>query len=281
MDSSGKTLTIFLVVIAVLLVSLTTIAVFFFLKEVELRKVAQDHVVQLEDLSSKLQAEIKESKKQIFILQEKNREAEESIESRLEDLEMEQGLNEELKKLNKELKDQLAQEAQRLQDLDAKFNTDLAQAETRIAALQQELDSLAKQNSNLKQLCDQYEEQIQQVQGSVATPSVSVGPSQDVPTSGPEVEDVDLDRIVVVPPKDGEGTILDVDHENEFVIVSIGEKDGVVKDSVLSIYRDDMYLGDVLVTQVLPDMSAADFITPLSSQKVQKDDRVTIKTSGN
>jgi len=274
MNSSGKTFTIFLIVIAVLLVSLTTIAVFFFLKEIELNKVAQDHVEQLEDLSSKLQTEIKEAKKQNFILQEKIKEAEEQIESKIEDYEMEQGLNEELKKLNKELKDQLSREGQRLKELESKFNADLGQAESRIVTLQQELDALTAKNNNLQQLCEQYESQLQLGPQPVIPPDQ---PAESAKPATPAAIDVELDKIVVVPLKEGEGTVLDVDQENEFVIVSLGEKDGVLKESVLSVYRDDAYLGDILVTQVLPDMSAADFVAPLTSQQVRKDDRVMMK----
>ncbi len=279
MDKSGKTLTIFLVVIAVLLVSLTTIAVFFFLKEVELRKVAQDHVEQLEDLSAKLQTELKESKKQIFIYQEKNKEIEEELENRLDDLDLQTGLNEELKKQSKELKDELAQAVQLRQELEQKFDQDLNQAEGRIASLRKELDTMTSKNANLQELCEQYEEQLQQTRVAGPGADVAVGPQQMAPVAGDESGDVELEKIVVVPPTDGEGTVLDVDQENEFIIVSIGEKDGVVKESVLSIYRDETYLGDVVVTQVLPDMSAADFIKPLTSQDVRQDDRVTVKTS--
>jgi len=74
-----------------------------------------------------------------------------------------------------------------------------------------------------------------------------------------------------------DGKVIEVDLENEFVIVNIGQKDGLVKDAVLSIWRNDTYLGDVQVTQVLPDMSAADLIPPLTSNNIQKDDGVSIK----
>ena len=41
MNSSGKVLVIFLVIIAVLLISLTAISLFFFQKETERRKIAE------------------------------------------------------------------------------------------------------------------------------------------------------------------------------------------------------------------------------------------------
>jgi hypothetical protein len=61
------------------------------------------------------------------------------------------------------------------------------------------------------------------------------------------------------------------------VIVSLGEKDGIVKGALLSIFRGESYLGDVKVSRVLAEMSAADFVPPFKSQNVKKDDQVVIK----
>jgi hypothetical protein len=68
-----------------------------------------------------------------------------------------------------------------------------------------------------------------------------------------------------------------VDADTDFVIVSLGDKDGVSKGAILSLYRGEQYLGDIKVSRVLANMSAADFVTPLKSSDVQKDDQVMIK----
>jgi len=280
MNNAAKTLTVFLVVIAVLLVSLTTIAVFFFLKEVELRKVAQDNVEQLEDLKAKLQAENKQSKKEIFILQEKNKEAEDKIESLMEELELEQGLNEEIKKQNKELQAQMGDLAQRREELESKMEREKTQTEAQLNDLRQQLDKTLTANKELQQTVDEYEQQMADQAGPpTSAPAPESQPevlTQETPP--PPVEEVELDKIVVTPTDiQATGAIIDVDRENEFIIVSLGEKHGLIKNVVLSIYRGDDYLGDVKVTQVLPDMSAADFIPPLTSKEVQQDDTVTVK----
>jgi len=74
MNKSGKTLTIFLVVISVLMISLTTIAVFFFLKEVDLRKAAEFDLEQLRVAEAKLQGDLKESTRKVAIFEEKIKE---------------------------------------------------------------------------------------------------------------------------------------------------------------------------------------------------------------
>ncbi len=68
-----------------------------------------------------------------------------------------------------------------------------------------------------------------------------------------------------------------VDGETEFVIVNLGANHGIKEDQILSISRGKDLLGDIKVTRVQPEMSAADFIPPLTGRQVRKDDSVVIK----
>ena len=77
--------------------------------------------------------------------------------------------------------------------------------------------------------------------------------------------------------REAAGRVLTVDRETEFVVVNLGKKDGVHKGQILSVYRQKDYLGDIKVTRVQPNMSAADLIPPFSSRIVQKDDQVFFK----
>jgi len=54
------------------------------------------------------------------------------------------------------------------------------------------------------------------------------------------------------------GEIVSVNQENNFVIVSLGEKTGVQIGDRLSVYRADAYVGEVEIIQVRTDISAAD-----------------------
>ena len=74
-----------------------------------------------------------------------------------------------------------------------------------------------------------------------------------------------------------QGRVLSVDKENDFLIFNLGEKDGVKPGFLMSIYRGEDYLGDVKVSRVQSEMSAADFVPPFSSQKVRKNDQVVAK----
>ena len=269
-NNSGKTLTIFLVVIAVLLVSLTIISVFFFLEEVELRKTAEYNLEQMSIVEAKLQADLKEAKKQSFLYEEKVKEGEDKIESLMEDLELEQGLREEIKKENRQLRESLEKETQAKDEIRTKMEKDLQTADERANALQAELDNLKSQAQDMQQKRDEAEQKLNELKtqadgGAAAPQAQAMG------------DDVNLAKIVVTPPGDNKGKVISVDRETEFVIVSLGQKDGIKKEDVLSVYRGDQYLGDIKVSRVLPEMSAADFVPPLNSQQVRKDDRAVPK----
>ncbi len=264
MNDSGKTLTIFLVVIALLLVSLTAIAVFFFLKEVDLRKAAEYNLEQMRIIESKLQADLKDAKKQVFLLEEKAKEADAKIESLLEEVELEQGLREEIKKENKVLQDALEEAHAANQQILEEQEAKLADAEEKIMDLQDKLEAAIKEKETLQGAKEDLQQQIEDIES----------PSGESAGAGQEV---DLDKIVVNPADEGTGEVISVDTETEFLIVSLGEKDGIKKGALLSISRDGNTLGDVQVSRVLPEMAAADFVPPLTSDQVQKGDQVSVK----
>ena len=92
MNKAGKTLTIFLVVISILLLSLTVISVFFFKQENTLRKSLESQMTSLKASESKLESELKEAKKQAFLMEEKNKEADERINNIMDELELQEGV---------------------------------------------------------------------------------------------------------------------------------------------------------------------------------------------
>lgn len=107
MNSSGKVLTVFLVITAILLVSLTAISLFFFQKETERRKLAEATLEEYQTKKNELEESLKEIKKENFLLQEKNKEAYERVNDLTDELELEKGLREEIKLETAKIKEQL------------------------------------------------------------------------------------------------------------------------------------------------------------------------------
>ena len=86
-----------------------------------------------------------------------------------------------------------------------------------------------------------------------------------------------VEEPTIVFDRTSEGRVLSIDVETEFVIVSLGEMDGVKIGDVLSVYRDEDFVGDLRITRLQPEMSAADLIPPFSVKSIKKNDQVKAK----
>lgn len=273
-NSSGKVLTVFLVIIAVLLISLTAISIFFFQKELEKRKLLEMILEKTKANEQKLEADLKTIKKENFLLQEKNKEADDRINNLLDELELQEGLREEVKKENVTLKEQLSKSAQANEALQKKIEEG--------GTFQQEISDLKAKLAAETNLKSQLEQQNKDLQDKVAGLEQSFGKEfSSKPKPSKELKEaqqkVDLEKIVVVPKQVPDGRILSVDTDTEFVIVNLGQKDGLSMGNILSVYRGKEYLGDIKITRVQPEMSAADLIPPFSSRLVRKNDQVVFK----
>ncbi len=308
MSNRGKTITIFLVLISVLLLSLTVIAMFFFQKESELRKLAELNLEQSKATEAKLQAEIKEVKKEKFILEEKLKESEAKLSDLQSDLELAEGVRDQIKEENASLKEALESESQSKEELRTELSAKLEDAKKAVSDLQATLDSEKQQKTELEQKLKTLEDMKNQQQALPPEPAApTLGPTQQIlkdldvapqPQTAPPVkpstppaesnspadepragisDEIPLGTIVVNQDASREGRILSIDKENDFIIFDLGHQDGIETGTVMSIYRGSDYLGDVKVSKVQPDMAAADFIPPFSSQKVRKNDQIVVK----
>jgi len=272
---SGKALAIFLVLIAVILVSLTAISVFLLVKQVQLRESAEYNAAQLEASESVMRATLQEVQKQKDILEQRAKEAESKIESLLEELDLAESVREEVKKENREMKTSLEALKKENEDVQAKLAKQEADAGKRVTELQDQLNvalernkTLEEKRQELEQEFDQLKQRLAAVQGAGAV----VFDDETALAGG----DVDLDTIIVSTADAGNGHVVSVDHEAEFVIVNLGENNGVLVDSLLSVSRGEDQIGEIKVTRVLPEMSAADLIPPLTSQDIAEGDTVKV-----
>ena len=96
MNNSGKVLTIFIIIALILMLSLTAMFAFRFYQESELRKLAEVDLNQLKESEAKLQADLKEAKRQIYLLEEKSKESDESIENLTGEIDFQKGIKEEV-----------------------------------------------------------------------------------------------------------------------------------------------------------------------------------------
>ena len=312
MNSSGKVLIIFLVITAILIISLTAISLFFFQKETERRKLSEATLEEYQIEKMKVEDDLKELKKQNFLLQEKNKESEARVIDLSDELELESGLREEMKIETVSLEetiDQLTKEKETFvkgieekEALHEKLTKDLSASEQKIKELEAQLKAEIERSQKLGQLYEKKQqeealklEKIQELQAAttVGNTDTKKEVSRDGANLGVELEEIVIGR-TTSQTRDGlsgsifkeipsvfdlplNGRILSVDTETEFVIVSLGEKDGLVLGNVLSVYRNENYVGDIKITRLQSKMSAADLILPLSIRNVQKNDQVKTK----
>jgi DNA repair exonuclease SbcCD ATPase subunit len=276
MNNSGKALTIFLVIIAVLLVCLTGISAFFFLKEVELRKTAEQNFQQAQLSQAKLEGELKAAQQQQFLLEEKYKEAKENLDSLQNDLDFANSVKQKTQQQN----ESLAAAVEKLTKEKEELSAQLVKAQDEASSLKADLDAAKLQTREMQN----------QAQASSEDNSIAPAATQEdapAPTKAPLLQEsdeisqdknkVNLNTIVVASANEKQGKVISVDADTGFLIANLGEKDGVSRGVILSVYRDKSYLGDVQVSRVLPEMSAADFIPPLNGQLVSKDDQVIVK----
>jgi len=283
-NNAGKTLTIFVVLIIILLLSSTSIGFYLYHLEERLHKNVETELDASRADGQKLQVQLKDIQGQLALAQDKNKEADQKINNLLDEQDLNEGLRAALKKENAGLKeemkaiDQAKQKMKNdLDDADAKlsqYQELLKVSEEKGKELESRLASLAETNKGMEAKIDELRASMKPY--DQRTPEQQVA-GEFVPPGNVGKDKVELDKIVVNPQSGTQGHILSVDTDAEFVIFNLGLKQGVNPDDVLSLYRGDEYLGDVKATRVQDEMSAADIIPPLSSREIRKNDTVILK----
>lgn len=258
-NNSGKTITILIVLLTIILISSTSIGFYLYHRERDKNKQTQAQLEEIQQAQTKSLTEIDDLKKQVVILSDKNKEADEKINNLLDEIELNEGLRKELKKENDSLKNQ----ADAFNKNQQKAKTDLDEANKKAKDLADQLD-VEKNRANA--LAKQLTEMQQKINTS------------NTPQSPADAPKIELNKIVVNPNDSGlKGRIVTVEKDSDFVVINLGAKQGIKAGDVLSVYRGEEYLGDVKATRVQEQLSAADLIPPFSSNKVRKNDIVMIK----
>ena len=318
-NNFGKVLVVFLVIVFILLMSLSAISIFVFRKEMEKRQFTEKQLDFSRENEEQLKVEIVEFKKKNFLLEEKNKEADERVNGLLDEIELTKGLREELKEENNGLKQQIeekqtAQEDLRLElteevnfvkgslkEMAIKFDAesksgeslkeDILEWKDKHNALKMQYDDFVKTVEEERGLAKEFEENSkkkdqkkdkkkkskEELKKDVKGQSISNG--GNILDKGVKVESTVVveEKQEQVEGRVPDGRVLNVDVESDFIIINLGEKDGITMGIVLAVYRGDDYLGDIKVTRVQKEMSAADPVVPISSKAIHKNDKVVIK----
>lgn len=272
-NKSGKTLTIFIVLAYILLISSTSIGFYLYHLEQRLHKSVETELGLSRADGVKLQAQLKDVQGQLALSEDKNKEANQKINNLLDEQDLNEGLRNALKKENAALKEQMVNIDKSKQKIKADLDDSVAKlaqyqgllkvSEDKNKELETTLAGLAETNKS-------NETRIRELQANIKTYEQRTSEKQ-------MASKVELDKIVVNLQNGTKGHILSVDTDAEFVVFSLGLKQAIKPDDVLSVYRGDKYLGDIKATRVQDEMSAADIIPPLSVSEIRNNDTVILK----
>ena len=269
LSKSGKTLTIFVVLIFILLVTSTCIGFYLYHQEEHSHKKVQSDLDALRVNYEKLQSQLKDVQGELALVEDKNKEADQKINNLLDEQDLNEGLRAALKKENTKLKEQVAN----IELSKQKIKTDLDDSASKLIQFQQLLKASEDKGNELEARLSTLAETNKNMEAKIDV--LNLGQSTTLPAKSGSGK-VELGKIVVTP-KDGTGNILSVDSDAEFVVFNLGLKQGIKPDSMLSVYHENQYLGDIKATRVQDEMSAADIIPPLSSRGIHKNDIVILK----
>jgi len=283
-NKAGKTLTIFIVLTYILLISSTSIGFYLYHLEQRLHKSVETELGISHADGVRLQAQLKDIQGQLALAVDKNKEADQKINNLLDEKDLNEGLRAALKKENTALKEQMADIDKSKQKIKADLDDSaakLSQYQELLKASQDKSKELEARLAGLAETNKSNETRIKELTADMKpydkrTPAEQIA-SEVVPPGQSGKDKVELNTIVVNPKTGTKGHVLSVDIDAEFVVFNLGLKQGVKPDDVLSLYRGDEYLGDIKATRVQDEMSAADIIPPLSSREIRKNDTVVLK----
>lgn len=204
-------------------------------------------------------------------------------------------LKEQVEGLNQEIGQQKA----KIQDYENKIseiNNELSSergakenALSEVSRIREASESVRKDKSALEIQLKAAQEELNNIRGQLAAI-----PKPDVKVEKTKAQEVQLEKIVVAPKAPQadtvvsapvaasvtaplEGKVLVVNREYDFIVINLGQKDGVNLGDAFDVLRKDKSLGQAKVEEVRDTMSVATPGTKDMIKQIKEDDRVTRK----
>jgi len=87
-------------------------------------------------------------------------------------------------------------------------------------------------------------------------------------------QNIELEKIVIKTPLGLKGKILSYDKENTFVVTDLGSQNNLKLGDILSVYRDDVFVGRVQIEKLEETSSAAVILSPWKNVEFKENDVV-------
>ncbi len=197
-----------------------------------------------------------------------------------------------LKKQVEGLNQEIGQQKAKLQDYENKIseiNNELGSereakesALAEVSRIRESSESIKRDKSNLETQLKAAREELNNIHSQLAAIKSAPKAEEAKP------EEVQLEKIIVAPkPQEEapvvssavplEGKVLVVNREYDFIVINLGQKDGVNLGDVFDVLRKDKSLGQAKVEEVRDTMSVATPGTKDMIKQIKEDDKVTRK----
>ena len=280
-----------IILVILILISLAFAGGGFYLFQKERAKNA-DLGEKLDEISTKqriTETKFEETKKMLVDLQLKYEEARNNIDTLGSNLEQEKKARLEAESNIEQLRIDLEKQKELRTDLEVKLDT--AQAD--LNKTQSKLKNLDVEKAVLESKVKELEAKTQEIElgkivvspePAVATKGKNVAKASPVKKPAPVAKTTvsaptKTAAVTLKPPQQTgtEGNVLVVNRDYNFVVISLGSKNGVQLGQLFSIYHENKYLGDVKIEKVHEAMAAAGFLSDAVKSQVRENDKVVQK----
>jgi hypothetical protein len=168
----------------------------------------------------------------------------------------------------------LEQQKELRTDLESK----LAQAQDDGKRTQAQLNALEVQKSELESKVRTLEEKTESIElGKIVVAPEVPTTTKTTSTAKVTTKPALVKKTPASAPSTYPGEVLAVDNSYNFVVLSVGAKDGIAQDQIFGVYRNGKFIGDVKIEKVNDAMAAAGFTSPDQRNKFKVGDKVSQK----
>lgn len=143
---------------------------------------------------------------------------------------------------------------------------------TKLTSLQSERDVMNQRLGELERAKNELESKVLELSGqpSVELDKILVGSGAGAAAAQPST------GMAAPSGAEAKGKIMIIDREYDFVIISLGKRDGVVMNQEFQVVRGDQTLGRIKVEQVHDELSAAAILPDSRKDDIREGDVVSV-----
>jgi len=270
MDIKAKSAVLLLIILMLVFLSAAGTGFYLYQQEHAKNIELEDKLDELSTKQKITEAKLLEAQKVLSSLEIKLKESADQVNNLTNALAQEKASKEEALANLEQIKSDLGEQKGARFDLENK----LKQAQNEAMLMQSKLDAMDSEKKVLESKVKDLEASSQGVElGKIVVSPETAASNLKVKKAGSVKESKEVDSS----DKKIEGTVLVVNKEYNFVVISLGSKDGVKLDQVFSIYRGNSHIADVKVEKLHDAMAAAGFLLEGTEDKVREGDKVVEK----